>query len=139
MSFQVVEVLDLQPGKIQAKVSHQDNQVTAILSGTKSENILVGKSFQAEIRYDEILDWKVIEDFDDLESGIWQEEDGIHVRGRVHSVVDFGDGVTMIDVYIQNGPEVFAVNAEDINNEIPQSNGGLEIVVSNLYLYPKDL
>src|SRR6266508_1289563 len=138
MSFQIIEILDSQPEYVLAKVSHQNNQVTVIIPNKKLEDIVVGQAFQAEMSYDQILDWKIITDFDDAESGIWQEKDGVHLLGRIHSILDFGDGVTVIEVYMQNGPELFAVSLEAINNETLEDNDGFELTVCNLYLYPND-
>ena len=136
MAFQIVEILDSQSKSILAKLSHCDNQVTVIIPNKELEDIVVGKSFQAEMDYEKILSWKVISDLDDTESCIWQEKDGIHLLGRVHNIVDLGNHKAMIDVYMQCGPEFFAVNSEAIDNEIPNRNAGLEIIVSNLYIYP---
>ncbi len=135
MPFQIVEILDSQPEGIAAKVSHQGNQVIAIVADRGLGDIAVGKLIEAEISYDKILSWKVIPDFDDTESGIWQEQDGIHLRGRVHNVLDFGDGKIIMDVYIQNGSDLFAVDLETVD-DVPEANDGLEITVGKLYLYP---
>jgi len=138
MSFQIIEILNPQPEKILAIVSHQNNRITVLVSNKKVEDLVIGKSFQAEIGYDEILDWKVIPDFEDAKSGIWQEKDVIHLLGRIHSILDYGDGKTIIDVYMQNGPEYFTVNSEVIDSDSLESNAGLQITVSNLYIYPND-
>jgi hypothetical protein len=76
-------------------------------------------------------------DFEDVRSGIWQEQDGIHLLGRVHNVLDYGDGKVIVEVYMQNGSELFAVDSETIA-DIPEANDGLEITVGKLYLYPRE-
>src|ERR1051325_157136 len=88
MSFQIVEVVDSQSDKIVAKVNHQTHQITATVHHQNLKDMLE-KSFQAEIGYDEILAWKAIDEFEDIKSGIWQAEDGIHLLGRVHSLLDY--------------------------------------------------
>jgi hypothetical protein len=138
MPFQVIEVLSVESDKLLARINHHNHTITGTITNKNSAEIIHGQSFQAGIGYSEILDLKVIPDFDDVQSGIWQDNDGIHLRGKVHSMVDFGDGVTTIDVYIQNGPDFFTVNLEAMNNEPPEGNDGLEIIVDNLYLYPSD-
>ncbi len=135
MAFQIIEILDSQPERIVARVSHQNNQFTATLHTKNNGGIAIGKSFQAEIGYDEILDWKPISDFDDAKSNIWQAEDGIHLLGKVHSVLDFGDGKTIVDIYMQNGPEFFTVDLDGIENDVLESNDGLEVTVRNMLLY----
>lgn len=135
MAFQIVEVLDSQPENILATILHQDNQVTATVRGMKDHEVPVGKLFQADIRFDEILGWKVVSNFEDTRSGIRQEQDGIHLYGRVHSILDYGDGRTMIDVYMQNGPEIFTVNLDATDEDTPEANDGLEVVVGDLSLY----
>jgi hypothetical protein len=136
MSFQIIEILESQSQGVLAKVSHQHNQVTAVIANQGAEDITVGKSVEAELGYDKILSWKVTDDFDDTQSGIWQEQDGIHLLGRVHNVLDYGDGKTIIDVYMSNGSELFTVDSETLN-DIPEANDGLEITVGNLYIYPR--
>jgi hypothetical protein len=102
----------------------------------KENPIFVGNPFQAEISFDEILDWKVVNDFEDSQSRIWQEQDGIHLRGRIHSVLDYGDGTIFIDVYLQNGPEFFTIQLNAGEEGTPDANDGLEITVGHLILHP---
>jgi len=134
MSFQILEILGSQPEGISVKVSHQANQITALITNPVSSETLVGKLIDVEISFDKVLDWKVIGDFDDTKSGIWQEPDGIHLLGRVHNILDYGDGKIIIDVYMQNGPEFFTVSSEAIDNTAVEGSSGLEITVGNLYL-----
>src|SRR5262245_43362098 len=127
MAFQLTEILDSKSENVLAKVLHQNNQLHATVRGLEEHNVSVGEPFQAEISFDQILDWKVVDDFEDSESGIWQEEDGIHLLGRIHSILDYGDGRIVIDAYIQNGPEFFTVNLNAIEDDTPDANDGLEI------------
>ncbi len=138
MSFQIIEILNSQPQGILAKVSHQNNEVTAMIANQGKDDSLVGRSLEAEIGYDEILSWRVIPDFDPTKSGIWQEQDGIHLRGQIHSLLDFGDGKTIVDVFMQNGAEVFQVDVEAIDDAALESDSGLEIIVGKLYIYPRE-
>ena len=138
MSFQIVEVLDSQSDKIVVKVSHQNNQLMATLYTKNDKDNAIGKSFEAELGYDEILAWRALDDFDDTNSGIWQAEDGIHLLGRVHSMLDYGDGKRIVDVYIQNGPEFFTIDPEGMENSTLESNDGLEVTVRSLHIYPTD-
>ena len=138
MSFQIIEILDSQPEGILAKVSHQNSQVTAVIANRGTDDMTAGRSVEAEIGYEKILGWKVVSDFDDTKSGIWQERDGIHLLGRIHSLLDFGDGKTIADVYMQNGSELFQVDLEAIDDAALESDSGLEIIVSKLYIYPND-
>ena len=91
--------------------------------------------FTRAIGYDEIRNWKVVGDFEDASSGVWQEQDGIHLLGRVHNVLDYGDGKIIIDVYVQNGSDLFTVGSETVDDAL-EANDGLEITVRNLYIYP---
>ena len=77
-------------------------------------------------------------EFEDASSGVWQANDGIHLLGRIHSILEYGDGKTIVDVYIQNGPELFTVSSEMIDIATLEPSGGLEITVGSLYLYPND-
>ena len=136
MTFQIIEIFDSTSGNILTKVLHQGNQVRATVRGMDERPVPIGSPLQAEISFDEILDWKVLNDFENSQSGIWQEQDGIHLRGRIHSILDYGDGRTIIDVYLQNGPEFFTVNLNASEEEGPDANEGLEITVSHLILHP---
>lgn len=138
MSFQIAEILDVQPEKIQALVSHSKHLFPVIITGKQVNGLTVGDAFQAELRFEGITAWNVIDDFDDAASGIWHETDGIHLLGRVHSVLDYGDGKTIVDVYVQNGAVLFTVDLEAMNNIDVEGNAGLEISVRNLYLYLSD-
>ena len=135
MAFQIVQILEATSEKILARVNHENNSFTVTIPDQKAENILVGKSYLAEIGYDGILNWKIIDNFDDARSGIWQDENGVHLTGRIHNIIDFGDGRTIIDVYLQNGAEFFTLDSSMMGDETFESDTGLEITVSNLYLY----
>ena len=136
MAFQHMEIVDSQSDDVLANVKHQDSQLAVTIRGGNNDAIIVGSRFEAELDYDEIVDWKAVDDFNDDQSGIWQEQDGIHLLGRTHNILDYGDGKTIIDVYMQNGPEFFTVNSDAIEDLTFDANTGLEIVVRNLYLYP---
>jgi hypothetical protein len=136
MAFQITEIFDSKSENTLAKAVHRNNRLSVTIRGIKDQDIRTGELFQAEIGFDEILGWKVVDDFEDAQSGIWQEQDGIHLRGRVHSLLDYGDGVTVIDVYLQNGPEFFTVNLSAEEDNAPDANDGLEIVVKTLFLNP---
>lgn len=135
MAFQITEIVDAQSEGVVVQALHQNNPLTVTIRGMKNDEV-VGKSFQATIDYDEILAWNVVESFRDERSGIWQEQDGIHLLGRVHNILDYGDGKTIVDVYIQNGPEFFSMNLDAIEDSSFDANTGLEIVVRNLYIHP---
>jgi hypothetical protein len=136
MAFQIMEIVDAQADDVWANVKHQDGQLAVTIRGGNNDNIVIGSRFDAELDYDKIVDWKAVDDFRDDQSGIWQEQDGIHLLGRIHNILDYGDGKTIIDVYLQNGPEFFTVNSDAIEDLTFDANTGLEIVVRNLYLYP---
>jgi hypothetical protein len=136
MAFRIVEIIDSKPENMLANVIHEDYLLTATIRAEKSADLIAEKLFQAEIDYDEVMGWKVVDDFDDDQSGIWQEQDGIHLLGRIHNVLDYGDGKTVVDVYVQKGPEFFTVTADGMDDPTFDATTGLEIVVKTLYLHP---
>ncbi len=138
MLFQIVEILDSRPQGILARVSYQNNQVAALIANQQTGDMLAGRSLEAEIGYDEILSWKVIPDFDDARSGMWQEQDGVHFLGRIHSLLDFGDGKTIVEVHFPHALQTFTLDSEAIEDESLENNTGLEVVVGKLYLYPNE-
>jgi len=136
MTFKILEILDSTSENVLAKVDHQNHQLTAIIRDMKDKEILLDTPIQGEISFDQILDWKVLADFEDAQSGIWQGQDGIHLVGRIHSILDYGDGRMIMDIYMQNGPELFTVNLETAEDQILDANDGLEFIVDHLYLHP---
>ena len=136
MTFQITEILASKSDHVRAKVLHQGHHVVVEVRAMKDHDIVIGELFQAEIGFDEILDWKAVTDFEDARSGIWQGQDGIHLLGKIHSILDYGDGRTVVDVYIQNGPEFFTVNLTSPEDDALDANDGLEVTVRNLYLHP---
>lgn len=136
MAFQITEILDSKSDNVLARVLHRDKQLVAAIRGMEERPIPVGTPFQAEISFEDVRHWKVVDDFEDARSGIWQEQEGIHLLGRVHSILDYGDERIMVDVYIQNGPEFFAFTFNAAEDEMPDANDGLEIIVGRLYLDP---
>ena len=136
MTFKILEILDSTSENVLAKVDHQNHQLTAIIRDMKDKEILLDTPIQGEISFDQILDWKVLADFEDAQSGIWQGQDGIHLVGRIHSILDYGDGRMIMDIYMQNGPELFTVNLETAEDKILDANDGLEFIVDHLYLHP---
>lgn len=138
MPFQVVEIVEALSEKVRAVVRHGDHQIPVIIAGKNMKHLVVGQSLRAEISFDRILAWKIIDDFEDARSGIWQAEDGVHLLGRVHSVLDYGDGKTIVDIYIQNGPEIFQIDLEMLEGADLEANSGLEISVGDLYICPAE-
>lgn len=138
MSFRIVEIIEARLESVVAKVSHQNNQITAVVANRQTDDLRAGRSMEAEIGYDKVLGWKVMPRFDPSRSGIWQAEDGIHLLGMIHSLLDFGDGKTIVDVYIQNGSEVFQVDLDAVGDVALESDSGLEITVGKLYIYPRE-
>lgn len=136
MAFQIIEILSSQTENILVKALHHSNEVPVLVRSAKDHDILIGQSIQGEIGFDEILDWQVVSEFEDGQSGIWQAPDGVHLLGRIHSILDYGDGRIIIDVYIQNGPELFTVNLNATEDDAPDANDGLEIIVRKLFLFP---
>ena len=51
MSFQIVEIVEVQPERIRAVVDHEGHRMPAVIAGSKAEeDIVVGKSFHASNR-----------------------------------------------------------------------------------------
>lgn len=136
MAFQITEILDSKSDNVLVNVLHQNHPLTVTILGMERHDISIGNPFRAEIGFEEILDWKIVEDFEDTRSAIWQETDGFHLLGRIHSILDYGDGRTVVDVYMQNGPEFFTVNLDSTDDKMLDANVGLEIIVKTLFLFP---
>ena len=48
------------------------------------------------------------------------------------NIIDVGEGKSVIDIYIQNGPEFLSVTSEELENKVPILGSGLEMTVENL-------
>lgn len=134
MAISVIEILQAAPGGSLARFRHEEAEFVALLDGEASIDCVEEVTF--EMGCEEIATAHVLEKYDDADSGIWQgPNETIILRGRVHNILGDGDD-TLIDLYLQNGPEFFCFRAADAKLQSPTLNVGIELLVKGLTIYP---
>jgi hypothetical protein len=122
--------------KMLALIRHEGHEFAAFVSGSE-ESLLpqIGRERIVEIDFERVIEWKEIPGFLDEMSGIQScalRSNAVKICGRVHNIIDVGEGKSVIDIYIQNGPEFLSVTSEELENKVPTLGSGLEITVENL-------
>lgn len=137
----VIQRLDAKhDDKMLALVRHNDQEFAAFVSGSEETlQLEIGRECIVEINFERVIEWRVIPGFLDEKSGIRScalRSNALKICGRVHNVLDVGEGKSVVDIYIQNGPEFLAVTSEELENQVPTLGSALEITVENLCFYP---
>jgi hypothetical protein len=137
----VIQRLDAKHDKkMLALVRHNDQEFAAFVSGSEeSLQPQIGRECIVELDFERVIEWKAILGFLDEMSGIQScvsRSNAVKVCGRVHNVIDVGEGKSVIDIYIQNGPEFLSITSEELENQVPALGSALEITVENLCFYP---
>jgi len=126
--------------KMLAEILHSEEEFVALVSGSaESLQAHLGSECLVELGYEKVIEWKVIPDFQDEMSGIAgcsSQPNFTTVKGRVHHVMEMGDNQSVIDLYIQTGPEFMTVASGELGDETPVLGSGIEITVENLCFYP---
>jgi hypothetical protein len=138
MSFKIVKLLNRDSDAASAVVAHGSHEFDVVLKGLR-DNWNYNGDISAELGWDEVRSWKFAPGFQDADSGIWRDDDGIHLFGKVHQTIGVESGEAIVDVYMQNYADFFAVNSSEIGGQIPDVGNGLEIVVLSLYIYPSHI
>lgn len=140
MAIVIQRLMEKHGTKVLAEVLHSDAELVAFVSGTEeSLQQHIGSECLVELDYGRVIDWKEIPGFQDETScikGCTSQPNSTTVRGRVHNVMDISDQKSIIDIYIQSGPEFLSVESEELKNWVPAVGTGLEITVENLCFYP---
>lgn len=126
--------------KMLASIRHCGKEFTAFVYGSEYSLLpKIGQQCIVEMGYEKVVEWKVIPDFLDRMSSIQssgRQYNAITISGRVHNIMDIGDDQSIIDIYIQSGPEFLSVTSGELGNQIPALGSALEITVENLCFYP---
>ncbi len=137
----VLMQLGLEHGSLMhAQVRHGPHVFVALVNGNKdSLEPLLGRQTQVEMSFQNVINWRELADFQDDDSGIGASTiagDAIVVRGRVHKVMPIDSDASVIDLYLQTGPEFIAIDSAELGGFIPSIGTGLEIHVQGLCFYP---
>lgn len=112
--------------KLIAKVWNKDGRLKEKVG---HENLIV------EINYEQLINIKILENYDDFDSKISQKETNYLIKGRISQIIKTENDV-WIDLYLQTGPEFITILKSQIGELEIQIDQGVEIEVTNLKFYP---
>ena len=136
MSIVVKKVIErLDSKKVFVEAEHNDNLLHAFLVDDTDVETYLNTEVSFEMDYKGIIDWLMIEDFDEWESGLFERNGNIVVKGKAHNLLDV-ERDTIIDIYIMNGPEFISILSSEINSIIPKIDQGIEVEINGLCIYP---
>lgn len=140
MAFTLTEVHELESKLCHAVVRHEDQLLTAILRCSYEEAINLPTDFIAEIDHASVVRFEVNLPLDDSLSGLFVTDDPcvILADGQVHNHLEIDSDLVLIDVYIQNGPELFTVTSEELDGVVPSVGSRIRIWLLGLSIYPSN-
>lgn len=142
MAIEIVEIIDSSTNKARATVNHCGHIFEGTIVGKVEEiSRSVGQKITVEIDYEHLSHWCKLEDFTDELSCICKsaKNSNIIIRGRVHNRTPLDDETSIVDIYLQQGPEFVAVDSRELDNTIPEVGDGVELQVRKISFYPVNL
>lgn len=138
-----LEQLDVEfNSSLLARVRHGGHVFAALVKGDRERlEQLLGQSCLVEMSVGQVAKWREIPDFQDESSCIRASSTilgAVSLRGRVHSVLPLDAESSVVDLYLQAGPEFLAIDSRQLNGFVPKVGSGLEIHVYGLCFYPTD-
>ena len=138
-----LERIDTEHGpSVRAQVRHGDHVFGALVSGGKETlQPLLGRKSLVEVSFEQIASWRTIPAFEDEDSCIRASPTvpgAVMLQGRVHNVLPIDSRSSVVDLYLQTGPEFIAVNSKQLGGFVPEAGSALEIHVDGLCFYPTD-
>ena len=118
-------------------VTHNGHTFDAVLFGEfqRLQSIL-HRGVTAEYQLAEIISTEHGLAKNDTLSGIFPLDDGqIAVDGSIHNEIQIDDGLTLFDIYIQNGADFLAVTSDEVGQKLAV-NSRIRIVGKGLHVYP---
>ena len=137
----IIQLFDEEHGTAtHATLRHGDHEFNVLIHGKKIDLLpLLGKSMRTEVSFDRIVSWTRLNDFDDDQSCIKSSNEfvGAHtLRGRVHNVIEIESNKSIVDLYLQTGPEFLAISSEELGSQMVPVGTALEITVYGLRFHP---
>lgn len=137
----VIESLEHEVGSTTlAQVRHGRFLFNALVNGKQSElQRLLGHECLVELGFEKVVSWRIAAGFKDEDSCIKASADvpgGICVTGAVHSVMPISSGVSLVDMYLQTGPEFLCIESTELGGTVPLVGTGLEVTLLGLCFYP---
>lgn len=137
MEILIKEIIsEIAENKFLVKARHENEELEVYVVD-RYDFILANfnKEIHFEIDYDEIIDWKIINVFNEEVSGLFSMKGNIIVRGEIHNYIEMDNDV-IIDIYIRNGPEFISILSSEINGFTPKGQEGIELEIKGLCIYP---
>jgi len=141
MGFVLLSVENPEAGFCNCVVRHSDNKLNAKISGDILElDLIVGKTINAELGYDNVVAAVILPYNNDKRSGIVALEDinYIAIIGRIINIFEANEDF-LIDIYVQDGAEFILVYLSELDIEKPEVYSMIRIVVNELKIFPTSI
>jgi len=137
MSIIVKRIINrIDENKLLVEAQHDKELIKVFLSGTKSfAEAILNTEITFEMDYDEIVNWSIIGSYNEAESGLFEKNGNILIRGLIHNT-EKTDSDIIIDIYVANSAEFICILSSEINNFIPKGKEGIELEMRGLCIYP---
>jgi hypothetical protein len=138
MPFAIKDLHELEYDLCHAVVYHRDAELTVMLSAGHEQALSLPNEFFAEIDFRSVIRFEVGLDEDESQSGLFPTDDPAVnlIDGTVQNHLEIGPEHILIDVRIQNGPELVTFCSEDFANEVPPVGTRLKAWVQGLSIHP---
>lgn len=138
MAFAITEIYSIDADRTRASVVHGAESFLAMIPEPPERLQSLSGNVQAELGYDAVLKHEVRAVNMDSESGIFATDDPsvVLVDGSVINVVEVDASRTLVDIYIQKGPEFLCVSSEDLGEAIPELGCRIRLWLKGLKIYP---
>jgi hypothetical protein len=122
---------------VTALIEHGGRRFSASVAGDPDRlRAAIGAPLLVELDYQVVRSFRVLEHDDPVAHGLFPLPSGdIRVVGAVHNIMRFPSTPTLVDVYLQTGPEFITFEADALGEE-PMLGTGIEVVVAGLCFYP---
>lgn len=134
MWVRILQCSEQKAGNASAVVSYKNSSFPVVMRGLQPGRTYIG-DIDVELDWDKVLNWQLDEQFSNENGKIWRSEAGIHLRGKVHRVIDIDYGRQLFEIRDDNRI-VCHVSSDEIDGEILSVDDGLEIIVNPLYVFP---
>ena len=135
MAIKIIELLQF---------SNKMKTATVKLNGVKlpirvcaSASVKEGDEIShAEFDYEELVSINKMTDGKDRISSITYCQEGHKIRGKIINKIEINIESTLLDLYIQSGPEFITVDVSKTVGETFEIGNYAEVLVSGLCIYP---
>lgn len=118
-------------------VTHKGHTLDAVIVGPLGRvKSLLHTCADAEYELNEIISAETGLEKNDSVSGIFPLADGqIAIDGSIHNETKIDDQSSVLDIYIQNGADFYAITTEDLGHK-PPVGSRIRIIGKGLNIYP---